>query len=45
MTAQFTNFLVDAPENAFQVGGNFIASFEAFRMADMTATSNKSIFK
>lgn len=42
LTAQFTNFLVDAPENGFQVGGNFIASFEAFRMADLTSTNNRN---
>jgi hypothetical protein len=45
LTAQFTNFMVDAPENGFQVGGNFIASFNAFRMADMTATSTKGTFR
>jgi len=44
LTSALTNGSVDAPENGFQVGGNFIASFEAFRMASMTSTSNRNVF-
>jgi hypothetical protein len=44
LTSALTNSNVDAPENGFQVGGNFIASFEAFRMANLTSTSNRNVF-
>jgi len=44
LTSYFTQFTTNSPEQAFQVGGNFISSFEAFRMADLTSTNNRNAF-
>jgi hypothetical protein len=43
LVANFANLPINSPENGFQVGGNF-SSFEAFRMADLTSTSNRNVF-
>jgi len=44
LVANFANLPINSPENGFQVGGNFITSFQAFRMADLTSTNNRNVF-